>query len=206
MSDHLLPDPIVVEAYRQLRERVVTLVRSLPEATGDTVVPACPAWTVRQLLSHILGVPEDILTGSMEGVTTEPWTAAQVERHAGQSLVELADSFAATGTVFDDVLPTIPAPVNSQLVMDAVTHEHDLREALGDTGARDSVAVEVALGWLRYAFPTAIPEGTVPEDVPPYELLRAMTGRRTVVEMDALGLDGVRIRTALLGTPLEPPA
>ena len=210
MSEILATPEVVSAAYIELRTRVVALLRSTPEEHGDHAVPACPDWTVRQLVGHMVGVPEDILTGNMSGVTTPEWTAAQVARHEGKSLRELADSYALTGQVFDDVLPMIPEPVNSQMVMDAVTHELDLRDALGDSGARDSVAVDVALRWLQFAFVTQMPAGTfnpfVVDGLGAYELLRSLTGRRTTAQMDALGLDGAAISAVLAGTPLAPPS
>lgn len=209
MHEHLLPSDAVAASYVDLRLRVVELLGAVPEETGDLPVPACPDWVVRQLVSHLIGVPEDIITGNMEGVTTPAWTGAQVARHAGSTLQQLADSYAATGQVFDDVHLMVPVPANSQVVMDAVTHEHDLREAIGDVGARDTTAVVVALGWLRFAFSARLPSGTFElldsGDVEPYELLRSLTGRRSTAAMDALGLDGAGIDAALRGTPLAPP-
>jgi uncharacterized protein (TIGR03083 family) len=206
MTDILASSDVVSAAYIELRTRIVELLRSTPEEHGDRVVPACPDWTVRQLVGHLVGVPEDILTGNMSGVTTSAWTAAQVARHEGKSLSELADSYASTGQVFDDVLPRIAAPSNSQMVMDAVTHELDLRDALGDFGARDSAAVDVALRWLEFAFITRMPTGTFnrvdADELSTYELLRSLTGRRSPAEMDVLGLDGAVIAEVLAGTPM----
>jgi uncharacterized protein (TIGR03083 family) len=145
---YLLPDAVVVEAYRDLRRRMIELLRETPPQLGASPVPHCPAWSVRDVAAHLVGVPEDILAGRMEGVTTEAWTQAQVDRHLDQSLADLADIWANQIESFDAVLPHIPAPVNSQMVMDAVTHEHDIRHALGKAGARDSSAVRVGLGWL----------------------------------------------------------
>lgn len=204
-----LPSPdVVAAAYRELRSRVVELLRSTPEDRAELIVPACPEWTVRALVSHLVGVPEDIITGNMEGVASPNWTAAQVDRHREQTLLELADSYAMTGTVFDDVLPMVSEPANSQVVMDAVTHEFDLRETLGDDGARDSSAVSVALAWLRFAFARRLPEGTFDAldagRVSAYDLVRCLTGRRSVESMDELGLDGEGIRLGLAGTPLSP--
>ena len=210
MTDHLCPDDVVVAAYIELRARVVQLLRTLPTETADIAVPACPDWTIAQLAGHLVGVPEDILTGNMDGVTTDPWTQAQVDRHAGQSLLELAESYESTGAVFDEVIAMIPAPVNSQLVMDAVTHEFDLREALGDDGSRDVVAIEVALGWLRFAFEGRIGPATFTglDDggVDRYEMFRVLTGRRTAAQIAALGLDSEAIIAGLEGTPLRAPA
>ena len=209
MTSPLLPADFVVVAYVDLRLRVVELLRATPEVHGDLIVPACPEWSVRELVGHVVGVPEDIITGNMEGVTTPAWTAEQVARHAGKSLLELADSLEMTGFVFDDVITMIREPVNSQFVMDAVTHELDLREALGDEDARDSAAVTVAVGWLRFAFAAALPADTFEaldtNRITPHELLRSLTGRRTPTQMDALGLDGAAVSAALAGTPLAPP-
>jgi uncharacterized protein (TIGR03083 family) len=207
--DHLLPDDDVVASYIALRARVVELLRALPPSDAGLTVPSCPDWTVAQLVGHLVGVPEDIITGNMEGVTTDAWTQAQADRHAGRSLAELADSYEATGTVLDEVLPRVAPPGNSQMVMDAVTHELDLREAVGDMGARESTAIDVALGWLRFAFEGRIGAATFAHldagDVDRYELLRSLTGRRTAAQIDALGLDADAIITGLSGTPLRPP-
>jgi hypothetical protein len=45
---------------------------------------------------------------------------------------------------FDAMLPAIPHPSNSQLVMDALAHEFDLREALGVECDESSLALSVA--------------------------------------------------------------
>lgn len=204
----LLPDAHVVEAYRDLRSRTIALVRSTPESRGHDLVPHCPAWTVRDVIAHLIGVPEDILAGRMDGVTTDAWTQAQVDRHRNDSLQQLADAWADSVASFDPVLPLIPSPVNSQLVMDAVTHEHDLRHALGEPGARDSSAVQVALGWLldmaenRSA---GTGEDLRSSGIAEFDLLRVLTGRRSSSQITALGLDGPALVALLAGSPLKPP-
>ena len=145
---HLLSDDQVVAAYLELRNRVVALLRTLSDEQGRIVVPACPAWTVADVAAHIVGVPEDIVAGRMEGVTTEAWTQAQVDRHRGASPRDLAERLERTAESFDAILPHIPSPRNSQMVMDAVTHELDIRSAIGNSEFRHTSAVEVALGWL----------------------------------------------------------
>jgi len=204
----LLPDADVVEAYRDLRSRTIALVRSTSESRGRDLVPHCPAWTVRDVIAHLVGVPEDILAGRMDGVTTDAWTQAQVDRHRDDSLQQLADAWTDSVASFDPVLPLIPAPVNSQLVMDAVTHEHDLRHALGEPGARDSSAVRVALGWLldmaenRSA---GTGEDLRSSGIAEFDLLRVLTGRRSSSQITALGLDGPALVALLAGSPLKPP-
>jgi len=205
----LRPDAEVVDAYRSLRRRVVELARTLPDADAERVVPLCSAWSVAGLLAHMVGVNEDILAGRMEGVTTDAWTQAQVDRHAGATPRRLAEVWESIAVDFDAVLPHIPSPVNSQLVMDAVTHEHDLRHALGSTEGRDSDAVDVALGWVLDMAETRQPglgRSLSESGVPRFHLLRSLTGRRTSEQMNEAGLPGDSIVSLLSGTPLKPPS
>ena len=204
----LLPDAEVVQAYLEFRDRIVSLIREIPESQASLSVPLCPNWEVSSLISHIIGIPEDILAGRMEGVATDAWTQAQVDRHEGESLAHLAEIFLSTAAEFDVVLPHIPSPVNSQLVMDAITHEHDLRHAVGRAGAQHSTAVDVALGFLLNMVDTIAP-GRAQElsdsGVSRYELMRSLSGRRSIEQMNQLELDGSQIAALLKGTPMVAP-
>lgn len=205
----LLPNDQVCEAYRQTRQSVLDLLDVTPESAATLVVPACPDWTVQQTFSHLVGVPEDLLAGRMEGITSDAWTNAQVQRHAGESLAELRSALEATIPSFDEILPGIPHPSNSQLVMDALAHELDLREALDLECEESSLALSVAKAWLLGLIerqdPSALPaiEAATCSDL---DVVRALTGRRTAAQMDDLGLPGAQIVAALAGTPLKPPA
>lgn len=204
----LLPDAEVVQAYLEFRDRIVTLIREIPETQASLSVPLCPNWEVSSLISHIVGIPEDILAGRMEGVGTDAWTQAQVDRHEGESLSRLADIFLSTAAEFDVVLPHIPSPVNSQLVMDAITHEHDLRHAVGRAGGQDSEGIEVALGFLLNTVEEKAP-GRAREfsqsGISRYELLRSLSGRRSIEQMNQLGLDGSQIAALSKGSPMVAP-
>ncbi|MFM8563292.1 MAG: maleylpyruvate isomerase family mycothiol-dependent enzyme [Acidimicrobiia bacterium] len=204
----LHPDSEVVEAYRSLRQRVIELARSIPEVDSRRTVPSCPDWSVSDVLAHMVGINEDILAGRMDGVTTDAWTQAQVDRHVDEPPARLAEIWNSIAVEFDVLLPHIPTPVNSQLVMDAVTHEHDLRHAIGSTDGRESDAVGVALGWLldtAEARQPGLGHRLAQSSVPRFQLLRSLTGRRTIRQMDELGLPGEPIASMLAGTPLKPP-
>ncbi len=208
LMSFLQSDAEVVLAYLEFRHRVVSLIREIPESQATLSVPLCPVWEVSSVISHMVGVPEDILAGRMEGVTTDAWTQAQVDRHEGESLSQLADALLATSVEFDVVLPHIPSPTNSQMVMDAVTHEHDLRHAIGRAGAQDSLAVNVALGWLLNMVEGKAPglaQELLDSGVSHYELMRSLTGRRSVDQMKQIGVDGEQIKLLLQGTPLRVP-
>lgn len=205
----LLPDEQVCEAYRQTRQAVLDLLAQIPESSAELIVPACPEWTVQQTAAHLVGVPEDLLAGRMEGVASDEWTNAQVQRHAGESLDELRAALDATVTPFDAMLPAIPHPSNSQLVMDALTHEIDLREALGLPIAESSLALSVARGWLLNMIEhrdQALFDELLAAGCSDLVMVRALTGRNSLAQMDELGLPGAQIVAALAGTPLRPPS
>ncbi|MEX1218678.1 MAG: maleylpyruvate isomerase N-terminal domain-containing protein [Acidimicrobiales bacterium] len=204
----LLPDDQVADAYRQTATSLFDLLSQTPESSASLIVPACPDWTVQQTVSHLIGVPEDLLEGRMEGITSDTWTDAQVQRHAGESLAELRSALEATISSFDAILPGIPHPSNSQLVMDALAHELDLREALGLECDESSLALSVAKAWLidmiERRGPSAI-AGIESAGCSDLDIVRALTGRRSCAQMDNLGLPGTQIVAALAGTPLKPP-
>lgn len=204
----LLPDEQVCVAYQEVRQSVLELLAATPESSASIIVPACPGWTVQQTASHLVGVPEDLLAGRLEGVASDAWTDAQVQRHSGETIAQLRDALEATVSAFDAMLSAIPKPSNSQLVMDALTHDIDLREALGMPVDSFSPAIPVARAWLLNLIrgrDSAIAPELESAPCSDLELVRSLTGRRSAAQMNAAGLPGDRIVTALKGTPLRPP-
>lgn len=182
----------VVKAYIELRDRMITLLRELPADAGQITVPHCPEWTVQETVSHMVGVPEAIMLGDMEGVAGEEWTQRQVERHRGDSLKDLADAWEAQGAQFLQILPNIPQPTLSQLVFDVTSHEHDVRHAVGQPGARDSGAVAVGLGFLKTVIDSrdGIDIAVVNESsMSTFDLFRSLGGRRSRDQIAAVGFD-----------------
>ena len=208
MSQHLVSIDEVAVSYIALRARVIDLLRSTPESSGNIVVPCTPAWTVRQLAAHLVGVPEDILAGRMEGVASDAWTQAQVERFGHLALTELADMFEGSAPQIDGIIHNFPQPIISQFVMDAVTHEQDMRSALGVPGGRDSKAVDVGVGFFLNLIEVSDPplfDSLTTTSVSAWDILRSLTGRRTVEQMNAVGLDGEAIALHFPGSPFSLP-
>jgi uncharacterized protein (TIGR03083 family) len=135
--------PDLGELYGAVRVRIVALVEDLPEERLDDPVPACPGWTVRNLLGHVVGITDDALHGRMEGAPGEAWTARQVEARASATLAELLDEWERNAVPFQQALS---AAGIAPAVFDVASHEQDLRAALG---ADPSVAEEV----LAFAVP-----------------------------------------------------
>ena len=76
-------------AYQEVRLRVSDLVEQHPDRL-DELVPACPGWTARQLVAHLVGLARDLVDGNVDGWATERWTAAHVEcfgSYSGSDLV-----------------------------------------------------------------------------------------------------------------------
>jgi len=209
MPGQLVPIDQVAISYVALRARVIELLRSTPESSGNIVVPCTPEWTIRQLAAHLVGVPEDVLAGRMQGVATDAWTHAQVERFGDLTLSELANLFESSAPKIDAIIHNFPQPIISQFVMDAVTHEQDMRSALGVPGGRDSKAVEVGVGFFLNLIEVSDPplfNALVNTSVSPWDVLRSLTGRRTVEQMNELGLEGEAIALHFPGSPFTLPA
>jgi hypothetical protein len=157
----------------------------------------------------MIGVPEDVLTGQMEGVTTEAWTQRQVDRHSEHSKTQLLAIWSNTFENFKALLPKIPQPTISQFVFDQVTHEHDIRHAISQPGARDSRAISVAEGFIR-DFITRNPDPAVhalaESTVTGFDYVRSFSGRRSKEQLAELGLPADLVAAFISTSPFEIPA
>jgi uncharacterized protein (TIGR03083 family) len=184
--------------YRTTRERVTGLLAALEPGDEDRAVPACPGWTVHDLVAHMTGVPDDALNGRLDGVATDPWTAAQVERGRAMSVSDLVSRWTEQGPVFEGF------PLPPEAVIDLTTHEQDLRGALGRPGARDSEELLWAFALAADRATSATPglrieagdatygpaDATVVLRGEPFELYRALLGRRSAAQVRGLDWDG----------------
>ncbi len=193
-----------LEAYADLRRRLADLVG--PDH-DQVAVPACPAWTVHDVLGHLAGLCDDWVAHRLDGYASDDWTAGQVERfetldgseilrHWGQAM----DAFAAL-----DPDPSLGPPARWAFG-DAVVHEADLRGALRSERV-PAPAVDLAMVGSRrrwqdvhdraglpgieirptdrpvspgWSAPTA---GAVVVEAPAYEVFRAIAGRRSASQI-----------------------
>jgi uncharacterized protein (TIGR03083 family) len=190
----------------EARERIMSLVADLEPSVANASVPACPDWTVKDVIAHLTGVCADILAGNIEGVGTDPWTAAQVEARRDASLDALLEEWAAAAIQVEPLVPMFPGRSGRQWIADIASHEHDLRGALGASGAQDSEAVAVGTDFFVEAFleyaakkPLVIVagdrtwggdpderEGIATLRARPFELLRSISGRRSLDQIRRL--------------------
>jgi uncharacterized protein (TIGR03083 family) len=208
MSEHLLSTEQVCEAYTELRARVTELMQSLTLKQAQTTVPHCPQWTVKDCFAHMVGIPEDVINGQMEGVASEAWTNRQVQRHAQDSVADLLSIWETNAPVFAQILPNIPQPVISQFMFDQTTHEHDIRKAVGQPGGRDTLAVAVAEGFIRNSLAQqndpAIAQ-LAAHKLSGFEYLRSLSGRRSKTQISNNGLDIETVEAFIRTMPFDIP-
>lgn len=195
------------EAYAATRRRIFDLAEALTPEEASRTVPACPDWSVRDVLAHLTGIAVDATKGQLEGVGSPEWTQRQVDERKDMSLGELLHEWEEAGKQIDGALEYFPKAAASLFVGDTVTHEHDIRLPLRRPGDRDAPAIQLAVdGYVRWLgrrlkehelAPIAVragdrewvagktePQGAV-EAPSTFELLRALTGRRTRDEIAA---------------------
>jgi len=195
--------------YGELRARVTTLVAEAGGDAGAARVPACPDWSVKDVLAHLAGICADVLGGNIEGVATDPWTAAQVEARRGHSVEDILAEWNELGPQVEALAPVFPEDAIRQWLTDGTTHEHDVFGALARTGARDAGSVGVSLDFTAAnCVEAASTSGTavgfragerawgrVDGDAPvltadAFDLLRALTGRRSLAQVRAMAWEG----------------
>ncbi len=132
--------PTIAEQYEFAVESFIALARSLDDAAWATVVPCTPEWTVRDVLSHVSGIPDDATAGRMDGVAGEAWTAAQVERNRVYTVADLLERWNQQAPTFADLIEQVG---ETRPPIDCHSHEHDIRHVLGRPGARSNAIVGI---------------------------------------------------------------
>jgi uncharacterized protein (TIGR03083 family) len=117
------------QLYAESERRVAELVSPLDDATLDTRTPACPDWTVRDMLAHLAGGAASFGTPSYVGLGTDPWAAEHVESRRGAALSDLLTE----RRVCTPKLEQLPEEDWRwlQVLHDALSHETDIRSTIG---------------------------------------------------------------------------
>jgi uncharacterized protein (TIGR03083 family) len=138
--------------YEGGRRRIVELVADLDDRAAAMPVPACPAWSVHDVVAHLAGVCGDIMAGNVAGAATDPWTAAQVDARRERSFDEILAEWDDVGPQVATFADDFPGRLGNQFITDVTVHEHHLRGALGWVGARDSDGVRIGADFLVNVF------------------------------------------------------
>jgi hypothetical protein len=156
----------------------------------------------------MVGVPEDVINGQMDGVATDAWTDRQVQRHKQDSVSDLLANVGSQRCSIWQYSSEIPQPVLSQFMFDQTTHEHDIRAALSKPGARDSMAVAVAEGFLRDSLSRnsdAAIASMANHEISGFEFLRSLSGRRSKAQISQNGFELPLVEKFIQGMPFTIP-
>lgn len=134
--------------YEAGRARITELVAGLDGDAAATEVPACPTWSVHAVVAHLTGVCADIIVGNVQPTPDDSWTAAQVEARKEQTLTETLEEWDDVGPKVAAIIDDFPGHYGAQMVADVTVHEHDLRGALAQRGARESDGLTTGLDYL----------------------------------------------------------
>jgi uncharacterized protein (TIGR03083 family) len=116
------------QIYADARVRFVKLVRSLPAGATDSIVPACPRWTTRDIVTHLMGASADFAAGNFPDTTQtfEEWTQAQVARGHGRTLEQLLDEWEELAPKIENMIDEGQVPAGP-VISDTVVHDLDVR-------------------------------------------------------------------------------
>ena len=222
MSD---PPNELFDAYSTTRARITLLTESLSPADLTGAVPACPLWTVQDLIAHVVSMPAAIGNGELPPGATGEWLQSLVEARRDQDVGELTEEWLSLDSAIASILNG-PGP-GELLFVDLAVHEHDLRGAVGapDHG---ELEVEVMLPTTLAAFAAPLrnaglgaievrqdgriwrshdSESGWTLEVTPWEAVRAVNSRRTPDELRELPHGGdVEPCLAILDAHLPLPA
>jgi len=175
---------------------MMAAVKELSADDLDRQVPACPQWSVHNLVSHLTGVAVDFVAGNLAGAPRPPWTAVQVEARRNLPITAVLDEWATAGSALERLIVSgsTSHPLVCNPYVDNATHEADLHGAIGSgrPPAEDWLA---ALDWmLDEPGPLTVitPDGTYvagsngPTAVvrtTSYDLFRAIFGRRSTSQI-----------------------
>ncbi len=195
--------------YTTARERLIGVVSELEPAEVDVAVEACPGWSVKDVVAHVVGIAADVTSGNADGAGTDAWTAAQVESRRDRSLSSIVEEWVALGPAVDALLATTPQ-LEPRMARDALVHEFDIRAATGRPGGRTGAVVDALLATYAADYvrrvdaadglasvavdigTTRVGDADAPVSVTgsAFDLLRCLTGRRSRHQVEALEWTG----------------
>ena len=146
--------------YRESQGRILSLVNT---SNANQPVEACPGWTVRDTIAHLLGVLTDFSAGKLEEASADSWSDGHIERVRNRTLADISTEW----HVRANTTPGVFQKLGAVLVADLVTHEFDIKQALGNVQGRDLPVVRTtALFYLE-----ALDAVWRQEGIPPLRIL-----------------------------------
>ncbi|HLG68434.1 MAG TPA: maleylpyruvate isomerase N-terminal domain-containing protein, partial [Acidimicrobiales bacterium] len=134
-------------AHHDAFERLEGFLRGLSGPELETIVPACPRWSVLDVVRHLTGLAVDCSGDTLPG--PEDWDEETMDRRhvdarGAMDLGELLEEWREASPGFEKALGRIDSSMAGLIVGEYACHEHDVRGALRRPGARGSLCVRVA--------------------------------------------------------------
>ncbi len=156
-----MTEPDLSALYQDTHARLAALVAELDDTELTTQVPACPGWSVQDVVAHLLAITQDSLAGRLTGIPSDDITAAQVARFRGHDIQDMLAAWEQTARPFGDRLAAARIWPG---VIDIAAHEQDIRGAIGRPGARDNDVIRLGAGWMLSFLDPPVPMRLLVED------------------------------------------
>lgn len=192
--------------YEDLRRELIAVLRAASEDDLERIVAASPAWRVRDVLAHVTGITYDLNRQDLAGDTDR-----QVARHRADPIEVVVAEWDREAPTFEDGLRLFGYPLGSHFVADLHAHLQDIRTTLGlprhddpatvlvaldfylddlDQGLRTDHAgsITITVGEEVHVVGAGEPEATLEGE--PFEILRCLSGRRSLVQIRRLDWSG----------------
>ena len=189
-----------IAEWSRAQQRVIDLVADLPPDRAAVTVPSCPDWTVRDLLSHMVGLGVDVVAGDEPDDHNDTWTAKHVTERRDRDVAALVAEWQAVA----EPLRAWMRANNVRPLGDVIIHEQDLRGALRVPGGQDTDGLRairerfagrfagrvedlppIALvgdAWT-WASRGSVDDAEVVLRAPDFDLARALVTRRSAVQL-----------------------
>jgi uncharacterized protein (TIGR03083 family) len=201
----------IARHYQSAHERLTEFARGLSAEQAATAVPGTPEWTVHDVLAHLAAIPTDALAGRLTGIPNDDETARQVAERKDRDVAELLGEWAPNVPAMCEGAQVGLVPPN--LAVDALTHEQDIRGALGAAPAMTAEELRfcvnlyafgcgyglkqagipplsIAATDTDFAFTAGIGEPVAAVRASEFELFRALSGRRSRGQVAGYEWDG----------------
>lgn len=158
--------PDLAAAYADTRRSMIAIGRELAEDQAVLPVPACPGWTVRDVLAHVTSIASSFAEGTFpagldpvaslldpeQAKTRDRFVDEALAARAGLALAAILKEWEEASPVLEEMLrgerpwpDGAPALAAWVVTTDLAVHHHDLRGAVDRPGERDSLATGLSL-------------------------------------------------------------
>jgi uncharacterized protein (TIGR03083 family) len=157
--------PDLAAAYEDARTTMIDLVRGAGEGARTKRVPACPDWTIHDLVAHVTSIASEMSSGGVPADLNliqfwdddmsrrrEDFVDDALAKRRDHSLEEIIGEWDAAAPILESMIrgetpfpPESPPLVDWIVVTDIGQHLQDLAGALGVASERESLATGLSL-------------------------------------------------------------